>query len=60
MSDSKCPTPAAKPGVVIINAFALIQKPNGQIWIQHREGDGMMTDAAKLEKHLTAFWKKEF
>jgi hypothetical protein len=60
MSDSKCPTPAAKPGVVIINAFALIQKPNGQIWIQHREGEGMMTDAAKLEKHLTAFWKKEF
>lgn len=54
------PEPAPKTGVVIVNAFALVQKPEGKIWIQHRDGEGMMTDAAKLEKHLAAFWEKEF
>ena len=54
------PEPAPKAGVVFVNDFALTQKPAGKIWIQHRDGEGMMTDAAKLEKHLAAFWRKEF
>lgn len=54
------PEPAPKAGVVFVNAFALTQRPGGKIWLQHQSGEGMMTDAAKLEKHLLAFWNKEF
>lgn len=43
-----------------IGAFCIGYAQEGKIWIQHRNGEGMMTDAAKLEKHLTAFWRKEF
>lgn len=43
-----------------VGCYTLSPRLGGKIWLQHISGEGMMTDTAKLEKHLTTFWKKEF
>ncbi len=43
-----------------VGSYTLSPRLGGKIWLQHTSGEGMMTDAAKLEKHLTTFWNKEF
>lgn len=58
-------TPAPRPPrlrdpQIVVGSFTLKPRPGGKIWIQHQDGEGMMTEAAKLEKHLLAFWRKEF
>ena len=45
---------------IVVGSFILSQQPNGKIWIQHRDGEGMMTAADKLEKALSKFWGEEF
>jgi len=43
-----------------IGDFLIRRMETGQLYVENRDGEGMVTDDAKLAAALRDFWQKEF
>lgn len=45
---------------VRVGNVSITEWPDGKIWLAHRNGEGLRTDAEKLGKVLEEYFEKEF
>lgn len=43
-----------------VGVFRIIRLQDGTIWLCHKDGEGMETNAADLEKAIAKFFKENF